>query len=73
MQGWANVKNAAKYADVSEKTMRKWLTEGLIHSRLPSGTIRISYTDIEDFLKQYIVNEDMVENVVNEVCADLNL
>ena len=73
MKGWANVKNAFKYADVSEKTFRSWLNEGLKHSRLPSGMIRIKYTDIDEFLEQYNVNEDLVENFVEEVCAGFNL
>ena len=44
MEGWACIKKAAQYADVSVRTMRDWLKEGLKHSRLPSGTIRIRYS-----------------------------
>ncbi|MBN1903691.1 MAG: helix-turn-helix domain-containing protein [Deltaproteobacteria bacterium] len=73
MKGWANVKKASEYVDVSEKTMRNWLKEGLKHSQLPSGTIRIRYTDIDEFLNQYTVNEDMVNSVVNKVCAEFNM
>ena len=72
MVGWVNVKNAAKYADVSERKMRDWLKEGLKHSRLPSGTIRIRYSDIDEYLEQFQVNDNLVDNVVDEIMNDLN-
>ena len=70
MLGWANVKNAAKYADVSERTMRGLLKEGLKHSRLPSGTIRIRFSDIDEYFKQYEVNDNLADSVVGEIMSD---
>ena len=72
MVGWCKVKNAAKYADISERIIREWLKEGLKHSRLPSGTIRIRYSDIDEYLEQFQVNDNLVDNVVDEIMNDLN-
>ena len=70
MKGWASVKDAAKYAGFSERTMRKLLKQGLKHSRLPSGTIRIRYQDIDNYLEQFQVNEDQVDDIVDEILKD---
>jgi predicted site-specific integrase-resolvase len=68
MQGWASVKKAAKYADVSERTMRSWLKKGLKYSRLPSGMIRIQYSAIDEFLKNFTSDElCKVDAIVDEV------
>jgi hypothetical protein len=53
MEGWASIKIAAKYADVSVRTMRGLLKRGLKHSRVSSGMIRIRYSDIDEFFMQY--------------------
>ncbi len=71
MTGWANVLNASKYADVSEGTMRGWLNKGLKHSRLPTGTIRIKYSDIDEFLGQYAVDGDAIDTIVEELYNEI--
>ena len=68
MQGWASVKKAVKYADVSERTMRSWMKKGLKYSKLPSGMIRIQYSAIDEFLGRYqgdecSKNETIVERL----------
>lgn len=69
MEGWTGVKSAAKYAGVSERTMRDWLGEGLRHSRMPSGMIRIKYQDIDDYIEKFAVDEHKVNRIVDEVFA----
>ena len=34
---------------MSERTLREWLKKGLSHSVLPSGTILLKYSAIDDF------------------------
>ena len=46
MRGWAKVKSAAKYADVSERTIRSLLKQGLKYSRVSSNMILIRYDAI---------------------------
>ena len=72
MVGWASAKSAAKYADVSERTIRKWIKEGLRHSRLPSGTIRIRYKDIDKYLEQFQFDDNFIDAVVDEIVNDFN-
>ena len=71
MTGWAKIKKAAAYADIGERSFRKWLRQGLKHSRLPSGTILIRYSDIDEWLNGFEVNEDHVSKIVDEVLSDL--
>jgi len=71
MIGWGKVKTAAKYADVSERTFRSWLKQGLKHSRLPSGTILIRYSDIDEWLESFSVNDNQIDEIVEEICEDL--
>ena len=71
MDGWGKVKPAAKHAGVSERTLRKWLKRGLKHSRLPSGTILIRYSDIDEFLGRFAVNAHEVDEIVDEVCQQI--
>ena len=72
MLGWCKAKNAAKYADVSERKIREWLKEGLKHSRLPTGTIRIRYSDIDEYLEQFQVNDNLVDTVVDDILNDFS-
>ena len=70
MQGWAKVKGGAQYAGMSERTFREWLKKGLPHSILPSGTILIKYSAIDDFLESYSVQENMIDTLVEVVLRD---
>lgn len=69
MEGWASIKNAAKYADISVRTMRGLLKLGLKHSRVSSGMIRIRYSDIDEFFMQYQINENQIDKIFEEVLS----
>ena len=70
MTGWAKVKQAARYAGISERTFRDWLHSGLKHARLPSGTILIRYSDIDTFLEGFAAEKNLVDEIVSEVCRE---
>jgi hypothetical protein len=70
MQGWAKIKAAAKYAGMSERTLREWLKKGLPHSVLPSGTILLKFSAIDDFLESYSVKENEIDTLVEDVMRD---
>ena len=70
MDGWAKVKEAAKFSGVSEKTFRGWLKDGLRHSRLPSGRILVRYHDIDEYLKRFEICESEIDKQVNEILRD---
>ena len=71
-RGWAKVKEAAKYAGVSVRTLRDWLKNGLRHSRVKgTGTILISYSAIDAYLVGFEVRTDQVDEIVDAVLRDL--
>ena len=77
MEGWARVKKAAKYADVSERTMRSWMKDGLRYSRLSSGMIRIRYSAIDDFLEALDTGRQPMLNIdemykTHELCMAID-
>ena len=71
MEGWGKVKAGAQYAGISERTFRDWLKQGLKYSQLPSGTILVRFSDIDDYLERFSANDDQVDKIVNEVCEEL--
>lgn len=66
MDGWGKIKAAAKYAGISERTMRDWLKDGLQHSRLPSGTVLIKYEWLDAYLGSFVTRDSEVEKIVKE-------
>lgn len=70
MSGWGKIKAAAKYAGISERTMRDWLKDGLQHSRLPSGTVLIKYEWLDAYLGSFAAKEDQVDKIVNQTMRD---
>jgi excisionase family DNA binding protein len=71
--GWAKVKTAARYADVSERTLREWLKNGLNHVRLNTGTILINYSWIDTYLEQFKTSghRNEVDQIVDEALQGL--
>jgi hypothetical protein len=47
------------------------LKEGLHHARLPSGTILVKYSDTDEFLSRFIVQENEVDALVDEIVQSL--
>lgn len=67
MKGWSKIKAASAYSGVSPRTVRKWLKQGLKHSRLSSGTVIISFDAVDEFLSSFEVQNDEVERIVEEL------
>lgn len=67
--GWGKVKAIAQYAGISQRTLRNWLKRGLRHSRLPSGTVLVEYSALDQFLKTFEVKDqpDEVDQIVGEM------
>jgi len=72
MANWMKVKEAAKYSVVTERTFRRWLKDGLRHSRLKSGTILVNHALIDEYLFRYEVKEsDSIDEFANDVLKQL--
>ena len=71
-RGWLKVKEAAVYCDMSERTFRSWLKDGLRYSRLRSGTILIKTEWIDEYLERSEVQENEVDKIVDEVVRGMS-
>jgi excisionase family DNA binding protein len=58
--GWANGRQACLYAGIGLPTLRRWLEDGLPHSRI-GGLLRIKYSDIDEYIRRYQVAGQPVE------------
>ncbi len=71
VQGWLKIKNAAVYADVSERLFRDWLKQGLRHVKV-NGSIRTKPEWIDEFLLNFEAKpDDQVYRIVEQVMDDL--
>lgn len=66
MKAWGKVKTIAERSDVSPRTVRSWLKDGLPHSKV-RGTILIKFEQLDAFLESYAVSNNEVDNIVAEV------
>jgi hypothetical protein len=71
MRGWCKPSQGAKYAGVSLKVFRRWLGNGLRHSRLPNGRILVSMAAIDEYLKQFEVKDDSAKVAAEELTEGL--
>jgi DeoR/GlpR family transcriptional regulator of sugar metabolism len=67
---WNRIKKAADRQDVSPRQMRRYLKEGLRHSRI-HGTVFISDEALDEFFKRHEVQTDEVSEIVDQVMADI--
>lgn len=73
VEGWGKVKESSEYAGVSPRTLRGWFEKGLRFSRLPSGTVLIRFSWIDEYLKKFEVKDgSKVDAIVDEVIRDLS-
>ncbi len=73
MDGWGKVKKNAERVNLSERTFRGLLKQGLRYVRLPSGTILVKYEWVDEFLEKYEVKPDnTVNDLVDSVLKGLN-
>ncbi|EFK06817.1 DNA binding domain protein, excisionase family [delta proteobacterium NaphS2] len=72
MEGWAKIKEAAKYAGVCPRTFSNWLKEGLPHAKMKTGTVLIYRGDIDEYLKGFVRKKNEVEEMVDQVLRDFN-
>jgi hypothetical protein len=69
--GWCRINGGAEYSAVCSRTFRDFLKMGLRHVRLPSGTILIAYSDIDEFLRRFEVLEKQEEALVEEILKEM--
>ena len=71
-QGFLSLDHAAKWADVSVKTVKRWLSRGLpCYQEGPRTKVLIRPSDIETFLTKRQVAKPNLDAMVEEVVRDL--
>lgn len=72
MEGWVKIKSASQYCNLSERTLRSLLKQGLRFSRLPSGTILMKIQWLDQFLEQFEEGDAVeIDRVVDEIRKEL--
>lgn len=72
MPGYLPLREAAAWAGVSDKTVRRWIRRGLCFRQVVNGgKILIHPTDIDRFLVPKQVPQVDLNRLVNEVMRDL--
>ncbi len=71
-RGWLKPSQAAKYAAVSVKVFRRWLADGLRHSRLPNDRILVSVAAIDEYLQGFEVKDDKAKQMADELTEGLH-
>lgn len=66
MKAWGKVKTIAERSDVSPRTVRTWLKDGLPYSKV-RGTILIKFDQLDAFLESYSVSSNEIDSIVEEV------
>ncbi len=66
---WGKVESIAKYADVSKRTVEKWLRNGLNCSHPSTGLRLIKFQWVDEYLEKFAVSENRVDEMVNQVIA----
>lgn len=67
--GWLQPKRAAAYADVGERTMRRWLAAGLPHSRV-GGVVLVKRAELDAWIRSHSSGLDL-DQLAGEVLAGL--
>lgn len=69
-QGWMKVKTAARWVDMSPRTIWAWIAEGLPHVRV-RGTVLIKRECLDAWLEAHAGNVNRLDQVVDEILAEV--
>ena len=70
--GFLSLEHAAEYADVSKKTIKRWVERGLpIYQAAPRSKVLIRPTDIEAYLTRQQASPPNIDALVDEVVKEL--
>ena len=70
--GFLSLEHAADYADVSVKTVKRWIQQGLPKYQAgPRSKVLIRPGDIEAYLTRHQANPPNIDSMVDEVMNEL--
>jgi len=69
---WLGLKQAAIYTSSSTKTVSRWIKSGKVkYTKLPSGSIKISRTELDRFMERYAIEAIDFEKTVASLLSGL--
>ena len=72
--GYLSLKHAATWADVSPKTVQRWIAAGLpVYQATAGGKVLVRPVDIEHFLQKRQVPQVDIDAMVNETLSEMEL
>jgi len=66
MKAWGKVKTIAERSDVSPRTVRTWLKDGLPYVKV-RGIVLIKFEQLDSFLESYSESDNQIDRIVDEV------
>jgi hypothetical protein len=73
-RGYLSLRHAAVWADVSPKTLQRWIATGLpVYQASEGGKVLVKPSDIDHFLKRREVPQVDVEAMVNETLREMEM
>ncbi len=70
-QGFMSLDTAAKWADVSRKTVQRWISKGLpVYQEGPRSKVLIRPADIDEFLTRRQLAQPELDQMVAQVMKD---
>lgn len=70
---YGKVRDAAIYCSVSERTIRDWLKEGLLHIRVRGGNILIKFSDLDAWMSRWCTCADKACAIVDGLIRELRI
>ena len=64
------MRDAAAYAGVCVNTLRKWMRGGLRYARLPSGTVLVRASWVDEYVEKFVCEGrelDRIDEMIDEV------
>lgn len=69
--GWCNIRQAAAYAGVCERTFEEFLADGLLYS-MPRRIRLVRYADIDAYLEHHLRNKKrQAAEIARDILRDL--
>jgi hypothetical protein len=72
--GYLSLKHAAQWADVSQKTIQRWIASGLpVYQGIEGGKVLVKPSDIDQFLQKKQVPQVDIDAMVNETLKEMEV
>jgi hypothetical protein len=70
-KGYLSIKSAARYADVCPRLVRRWIAEGLYHSRMNQKLILIPKGALDQWIMRHGTTTKESERIIREMEGEL--